>query len=59
MAADAERQPHGGKDMIYIIGTIFFIGIVLAGSDGPYFPWPNMAGIVLFAISGLWAIKNH
>ena len=47
------------KSMIYIIGTLFFIGIMLAGSDGPYFPWPNMAGIVLFAISGIWAIKKQ
>jgi len=45
--------------MIYLIGTIFFIGVLIAGSEGPYWPWPNLAGVVMISISGLWAIKNH
>jgi hypothetical protein len=24
------------------------IGLALAGSDGPWFPWPNMVGVLIF-----------
>jgi len=33
-----------------ILGTLFAAGIVLAGSDGDWFPWINGAGILLLAL---------
>jgi len=36
--------------MAYITGIVFIVGLALAGSDGPYFPWINFAGAALFAL---------
>lgn len=33
--------------MTYFYATLAIIGIILAGSDGPYFPIPNFAGLLL------------
>jgi hypothetical protein len=35
--------------MIYLFGLLFIIGLILAGSDGPAFPWPNIAGLACMA----------
>jgi hypothetical protein len=35
--------------MLYLIGFVCFVGVLLAGSDGPWFPWPNLAGTLIFA----------
>jgi len=32
--------------MKYIIATCFIAGLVLAGSDGDWFPWANFIGLV-------------
>ena len=45
--------------MITIILIMFFAGVMLAGSDGPYFPLPNFAGIALISISALLAIRKQ
>ena len=37
----------------YILGTVFAIGLVLAGSDGNWFPWLNLFGAGLIAAVGL------
>jgi len=34
-----------------ILATLAIFGIILAGSDGPLFPWLNMAGALMAAIS--------
>jgi len=44
--------------MITVICIFFFIGVVLTGSDGPYFPWPNFAGLALVSLYGLLATKR-
>lgn len=36
--------------MIYLYATLAIIGIILAGSDGPLFPWLNIAGCLLVVI---------
>ncbi len=32
-----------------IIALCFCLGLILAGSEGPYFPWINLAGVGLFS----------
>jgi hypothetical protein len=29
----------------------FFAGLVMAMSDGPWFPWANLAGVIIFSIA--------
>ena len=36
------------KDIIFAV--LFILGLMLAGSDGVYFPWPNMAGVGMVAV---------
>ena len=36
--------------MKYIIALCFTAGLVLAGSDGAYFPWINFAGLAVFGL---------
>jgi len=45
--------------MIYILGTLFFIGVHITGAEGPYFPWPNMGGIVICGAIGIVAILKR
>jgi len=33
-----------------IMGTLFAAGIMLAGSDGDWFPWINGAGVLMLAL---------
>lgn len=33
--------------MIIVFGVLFFAGVVVAGSDGPWFPWANAAGLMV------------
>lgn len=35
----------------WIAGTLFIVGLALAGSDGSWFPWINFAGIFIFGLS--------
>ncbi|WP_429885347.1 hypothetical protein [Geoalkalibacter halelectricus] len=32
----------------WLLALLFVGGLSLAGSDGPLFPWPNLAGLGLF-----------
>lgn len=34
-------------------GIIWIIGLLIAGSDSPYMPWVNGAGLFLFLAAGL------
>lgn len=36
--------------MAHITGIVFIVGLSLAGSDGPYFPYINFAGAALFCL---------
>jgi len=38
--------------LIFIFGLLFLSGIMLAGSDGAFFPWPNVLGLLLTATAG-------
>ena len=38
--------------MTWLVSLLFFFSIGLSGSDSPWFPWPNLAGVcgfILFA----------
>lgn len=35
--------------MNIILGLIWILGLLLAGSDSPLMPWSNICGILLFA----------
>lgn len=41
----------------YSAGILFFFGPVIAGSDGPYFPYINIAGVAIFICSAILANK--
>jgi hypothetical protein len=49
--------PRGKKEVPLktLTGIAFAAGIILAGSDGPFFPWPNLAGTVVFFSSIIMA----
>lgn len=34
-----------------LAGIFFIAGLILAASDGPWFPWVNLAGVCLFSLS--------
>lgn len=36
--------------MHFIIGICFIAGLILAGSDGAYFPYPNLVGLAVFSL---------
>lgn len=44
--------------MIWLIGSVFFLGIILTGYESHLFPWPNLAGVVMMGIAGLIARKE-
>jgi len=39
----------------WVLGTMFSLGILIAGSDGSWFPWFNLAGVFLIGGAGLIA----
>ena len=39
----------------FIVAGSIAGGLLLAGSDGDYFPWMNIVGILLLAIGGICA----
>lgn len=41
----------------YLIGTIAAVALLIAGSENPWFPWLNLAGVIIFGLAGLIAIK--
>ena len=43
-----------GDKIWMVLGCAGWVaGLLLAGSDNPFMPWPNIAGLVLFFISSL------
>jgi hypothetical protein len=36
-------------------GIFFITGLILAGSDGTWFPWVNLAGACIFSLSPVLA----
>ncbi len=38
-------------------GVMFCFGLVLAGSDGDWFPWPNFVGVGMLVLMAWWAKK--
>ena len=38
-----------------LAGIVFLIGLILAGSDGTWFPWVNFAGVIVFSLSPVLA----
>jgi len=43
--------------MKFIAGTLLWCGLMIATSDGDWFPWVNFAGLAI-AISGYIIITN-
>jgi hypothetical protein len=43
--------------MTQTLGLIFFAGIMVAGSDGAWFPWANMAGLAV-TIAACWRLRE-
>lgn len=37
--------------MKHLLGLLFFAGIIIAGSDGPWFPLVNVAGLALSGVA--------
>ena len=37
--------------MTTFAALMFVVGIVLAGADGPWFPWINLIGMILVPLS--------
>ena len=35
----------------YAVGLIWALGLLLAGSDNVYMPWPNLFGIAMFGFA--------
>ena len=42
---------------IFMIAVIMAGGFLLTGSDGPFFPWVNIAGAIAMSFSG-WMIAR-
>jgi len=51
-------QVKEAKRMIWLIISVFFLGILLAGCESHFFPWPNLTGVVMMGIVGLIASKK-
>lgn len=41
------------------IASLITFGLLLAGSDGPLFPAPNIAGLFLFIGGGIIAARKY
>ena len=55
MAYRSESRPLAIKETNWIGGLFFAVAMVLAGSDGDWFPWVNLAGLFLFLTYLLFA----
>ena len=42
-----------------VSGLAWVFGLLLAGSDGNFMPWTNLAGILLFGAAGWHMAANH
>lgn len=41
--------------MNWILGALFASGLLIAGSDGPWFPWANFGGAIVLGVFGVLA----
>jgi hypothetical protein len=41
--------------MDWIMGMLFLFGLLLAGSDGEWFPYPNLVGMGMFILVAAWS----
>lgn len=44
--------------MVYLISALWGIGVLIAGSDGSYFPWINIVGIIMCFLGTYFATKE-
>lgn len=35
------------KQVVTVYGILWMVGLLLAGSDGPYMPWVNLVGMLI------------
>ena len=42
---------------ILVFGFLLILGILLTGSDSPWFPWPNALGLLATMVAALTAHK--
>ncbi|MCK9350874.1 MAG: hypothetical protein M0P44_06610 [Clostridiales bacterium] len=47
-------QKQGGT-MQNVLAGLFLVGIVIAGSDGDWFPWVNLGGLALSGVA-VWVV---
>ena len=40
---------------MWIFGIMFATGLILAGSDGEWFPWVNLVGVAMIGAAGIIA----
>ena len=52
-----KRRENRERWPAYVAVGLFAVGVVLAGSDGAWFPLPNFVGAVMISVAGLigWA----
>lgn len=43
--------------MRWLMALLLMVGLLLAGSDGPLFPWPNVVGLLL--LFSLFALADR
>ncbi len=41
-----------------IMSFLFIFGVALAGSEGDWMPWPNITGLLMFALLGYLANRE-
>ena len=37
---------------------LFCISVIIAMSDGPYFPFPNILGVIALAFLAYWLVRD-
>ena len=42
----------------YLLAALFMGGLLIAGSDGQWFPWANFAGIALLVVFAIIANRG-
>ena len=51
-----EMKKHS---MIIVAAVLFSAGILMAGSDGAWFPWFNLLGVAVFGASAIFSISTE
>ena len=42
-----------------VLSILFFGGLMIAGSDGEYFPWLNLVGVAMIGLVGVIANRLY